>query len=77
MNKKLRMKALCFILIIYTIFAPLSISTHAEECVPALSDDTVVGSRFWELFFGEEKKEPKKEKYKGDNRSGEQIFISS
>ena len=57
MNKKLRMKALCFILIIYTIFAPLSISTHAEECVPALSDDTVVGSRFWELFFGEEKKD--------------------
>ena len=56
MNKKMLMKALGFILIIYTLLTPLSIGASAEECEPVLADGVEVGSRFWELFFGESKK---------------------
>lgn len=73
-NNKI-MRALSFILIIYTLLTPLSVAVSAEgsisaegtlvsenctnageECAPVLADGVQVGSRFWELFFGEEKK---------------------
>ncbi len=56
MNKKILMRALSFILIIYTLLAPLSIGVAAEEAEPVLADGVQVGSRFWELFFGESKR---------------------
>ena len=67
-NKKL-MKLCCFILIIYTVLCSLCITAWAEdgprtdeqtasdECAPALADGVEVGSRFWELFFGNNKKD--------------------
>ena len=68
MKKRMIMKSICFILTIYTLLCPLCLSAFAEdravvssdfseECVPALADGVEVGSRFWELFFGESKKE--------------------
>ena len=52
---------LVFLLIIYTLFSSLSLGALAEEIptppeswesVTALSEDVVVGSRLYELFFG-------------------------
>ena len=69
MKKIFLMKALCFILTIYTLICPLVTISHAEggavetkecgtdESQPALADGIEVGSRFWELFFGEKKNE--------------------
>lgn len=63
------MRALCFILIIYTLLSPLCLVASAEEysedafgsvseeCTPVLADGVEVGSRFWELFFGKSSKE--------------------
>jgi stage IV sporulation protein B len=52
-------KLLCFILIIYSLVGCLNIRIFAqeqiEEMLPALSENVEVGSRFWELFFGENK----------------------
>ncbi len=55
-NKRIT-KAICFILTIYTLILPCGIYASAEDCTPALSENVKVGSRLWELFFGEEKKE--------------------
>ena len=66
MKKYNAMKALCLILIIYTLLFALPISSLASEYIPtssaqeedvsyALSDNVRVGSRLWELFFGEKK----------------------
>lgn len=69
MNKRTSMKALCFILIIYTLISPLAlpisaedaasaeVSFNTEECAPVLADGVQVGSRFFELFFGENGRE--------------------
>ena len=68
MNKKILMKAFCFILIIYTAIGSLCICASAdgaeqvsevvgEDCEPALADGVQVGSRFWELFFGRSEEE--------------------
>ena len=70
-NNKI-MRALCFILIIYTFLSQSAVLVAAvsetvvcptddneqsyEKFVPTLADDVRVGSRLWELFFGEEKK---------------------
>ena len=68
MKNKPIMKALCFILIIYTIFVTIGVGVSAEdikltsinyvddECLPALADGVQVGSRFLDLFFGKEEK---------------------
>ena len=59
MKMKISMKALCFILTIYSLLGPLAASANepdncaCEECVPTLAEGVQVGSRFWELFFGE------------------------
>lgn len=70
MKKKIQMKAICFILIIYTLTCSFGVGVFAEEdnedyilgiaddgqdseWAPALSENIKVGSRFWELFFGE------------------------
>ena len=68
-NNKI-MKAFCFILIIYTFLAPCSVSATddeidcseiciteslSDECAQTLADGVEVGSRFWELFFGDDK----------------------
>lgn len=52
-----------FLLIIYTLFSSLSVTASATEAalektdsVSALSEDVVVGSRLYELFFGKESK---------------------
>lgn len=68
MKNKIVMKAVSFILIIYTALVPLCIRGVAAEegeplyldggsaeSTPALADGVEVGSRFFELFFGEEK----------------------
>lgn len=58
MSKRIGMKALCFILIIYSLLA-MPIMAYAEELsedVEVLADGVQVGSRFWELFFGDEGK---------------------
>ena len=70
MKKTVLMKALSFILLIYTILAPTSIFVGAEESIEletlpdesvlTLADGVEVGSRFWELFFGEKKKTDEK-----------------
>lgn len=71
MKKILTLKVLCFLLIIYTLVAPLSLTVFAdadaikceneayvcEKCVPALAENVEVGSRFFELFFGKGDKE--------------------
>ncbi len=68
MKKRNAMRLLCFILTIYTLLCPLCFtvgaeemcdktSSVAEESVPVIADDTLVGSRFWELFFGEKKEQ--------------------
>ncbi len=57
-------KAICFILIIYTLLVPASVAASAqeycdgycpvtEETVPTLADNVKVGSRFFELLFGD------------------------
>lgn len=65
------MKALCFILIIYTLALPCALISSAddvgafveaetgeyEEYTPTLADNVEVGSRFLELFFGKDKGE--------------------
>ena len=62
MKMKISMKALCFILTIYSLLGPLAASANepdncaCEECVPTLAEGVQVGSRFWELFFGEKEK---------------------
>ena len=68
-NNKI-MKAFCFILIIYTFLAPCSVSATddeidcseiciteslSDECAQTLADGVEVGSRFWDLFFGDDK----------------------
>ena len=53
-NKKV-LKLLSFILIIYPLVCCGTIISSAEETTPVLSENVEVGSRFWELFFGEEK----------------------
>ena len=55
--KNKNMRLLCFILIIYTLLTSTGVVINAEECVPAIAEDVEIGSRFWELFFGGEKKE--------------------
>ena len=55
-NKRIT-KAICLILTIYTLILPGGIYASAEDSTPALSENVQVGSRLWELFFGEEKKE--------------------
>ena len=70
MKKNKIMKAFCFILIIYTFLAPCSVSATddeidcseiciteslSDECAQTLADGVEVGSRFWELFFGDDK----------------------
>ena len=70
MKKYKIMKPLCFILIIYTFLAPWSVSASndicpdeyttesiSDESMPALADGVEVGSRFWDLFFGDDKKD--------------------
>lgn len=66
-NKRIR-KAFCFILTIYTLLSPLCLKAAAEEytedaggcaceeSAPVLAEGVEVGSRFWELFFGESEK---------------------
>lgn len=74
MKKNFLMKAICFILTIYSLTCSFGLSARAEqgwteadsrdfqECAPVLADGVQVGSRFLELFFGkEEKREEKKE----------------
>lgn len=46
-------KAFCLVFTIYIMFASAHLTATAEEYAPALSDNVKVGSRFWELFFGE------------------------
>ena len=68
MKNKILMRAITFILIIYTAFSPLCIGASAQEIrtdgrlpydsgeaeiTPALADGVEVGSRFFELFFGD------------------------
>ena len=67
-NRKIT-KAICFILTIYTLIGSGAVAfadsgvgyaceiDAAEECAPVLSENVKVGSRFWELFFGEQQKE--------------------
>lgn len=69
MKNNKTMKALCFILIIYTFLAPWSVSASndevcadvritesiSDESTPVLADGVEVGSRFWDLFFGDDK----------------------
>ncbi len=70
-NRKIK-KAFCFILTIYTLLGSgatvisaeqysteTAYAETTEEYAPVLSDNVKVGSRFWELFFGE--KESKEE----------------
>lgn len=67
MKNKTRMKALCFILTIYTLISGFTFVVSAEKttnaddesdaylyenCVPTLAENVEVGSRFYELFFG-------------------------
>ncbi len=66
MKNRKTMKAISFILIIYTFLSAFAIGISAEESVsadkyvtdeesmPVLAEGVQVGSRFWELFFGEE-----------------------
>ncbi|MBO7196171.1 MAG: SpoIVB peptidase [Clostridia bacterium] len=65
MMKQIGMKALCFILIIYSLLAtPLTafavesgvenVLSSGEESVGVLADGVQIGSRLWELFFGED-----------------------
>ena len=70
-NRKIT-KAICFILTIYTLLGTGAVAFAAsgeqqaceidicDDYTPVLSDNVKVGSRFWELFFGE--KEEKNEK---------------
>ena len=65
MNKLSFMKAVCLILTIYTLLLSVPTVTLAaeemggtdfesdESAVPTLADNVKVGSRLWELFFGE------------------------
>ena len=58
------MRLICFILIIYSLISSCSTAVFADEIslpesTEALSENVVVGSRFFELFFGKE--EDKKE----------------
>ena len=55
-NKRIT-KAICLILTIYTLLLPCELYVSAEESTPVLSENVKVGSRLWELFFGEEKKQ--------------------
>ena len=61
MRKLKSRKLLCFILIIYSLIGSFDLYISAEEqredLLPALSENVEVGSRFWELIFGENKKE--------------------
>lgn len=55
-------RLICFILIIYNVILSVGLPIFADEVVipevtEALSDNVKVGSRFWELFFGEGEKE--------------------
>ena len=70
MKKNFVMKALCFILIIYSLPLPFTVICSAEqeeaemqkvaytseEALPTLADGVEVGSRFFELLFGKEEK---------------------
>ena len=58
MRKYSKAKLLSFILIISTLLSGVTLVSSAEESTPALSENVEVGSRFWELFFGEEDKTP-------------------
>ena len=70
MKNKILMRGIAFILIIYTTLLPLSVRGYAAEegaeptspyndteveSTPALADGVEVGSRFFELFFGDGK----------------------
>ena len=70
MKNKNMMKALCFILTIYTLITPLTAfaveensvfeeisESPKDECTPTLAEGVEVGSRFFELFFGKSEKE--------------------
>ena len=69
MKKRSAMKAFCFILIIYILSMPIGISAaesdghidisedSSDASVPTLAEGVEVGSRFWELFFGNDKKQ--------------------
>ena len=53
MKSKKLTKAFCLVFTIYIMFTSAHLTATAEEYAPALSDNVKVGSRFWELFFGE------------------------
>lgn len=55
MRKRIDVRLLSFILIIYTLLCQTVLISSAEESLPALSENVEVGSRFWDLLFGEEK----------------------
>lgn len=71
MKKTILMRAVCFILIIYTLLVPATTVAIASggddtcenfsdvytESLPTLADGVQVGSRLWELFFGDEAEE--------------------
>ncbi len=68
MKNKITMKALCFILTIYTLLSPFAVFASAEQgadtdeavtenYVPTIAENVQVGSRFFELFFGKDEKE--------------------
>ena len=54
MKNRIDARLISFILIIYTLLCQTIILSSAEESLPALSENVEVGSRFWELFFGED-----------------------
>lgn len=87
MKNRLTVKALCFLLIIYTLTVPFSLIASAEEnrvenkneayvcenCVPALAENVEVGSRFFELLFGKDEEEKRPELILGGNVFGVKI----
>ena len=54
------LRLISFILIIYSLLCGFGLVSFAEEelpeCIEAISDNSVVGSRFLDLFFGTEEK---------------------
>lgn len=56
MRNRIDARLISFILIIYTLLCQTVLISSAEESLPALSENVEVGSRFWELFFGEDDK---------------------
>ena len=59
--KTKNVRLICFILTIYSLLSLLGVTASAEvisaDEVDALSDNVEIGSRFFDLFFGEEREE--------------------